>query len=175
MAIILEDGTGIEGANSYIDQDAFEEYAETHGIELASDVVAEIEAALIRASAAIDARYYGAYPGDRAKGRSQGLQWPRIAAYDSSGWLIGDDEIPVEVINATCEAAIRELQSPGSMMPDLERGGQIQSIRAGSVGITYSAAASAQTTFTLIDGIMSNILNGAGNSGGGLFGTAVRS
>jgi hypothetical protein len=102
------------------------------------------------------------------------LEWPRAAAYDVNGWLIPDDEIPKEVMQATFEAAIRELTSPGTMMPDLERGGEIQSIRAGSVGITYSQNASAKTVFTLIDGIIAPLLSGTGGSNGGMFGQAVR-
>jgi hypothetical protein len=176
MTVTVEDGTGIEDANSYVSADDAETYCENHGLSSwtsSSDDDAK-EAALIRASAAIDARYGACFPGTRLKGRDQGLQWPRLAAYDISGWLIGDKEVPVEVINATIEAAVRELATPNSLMPDLERGGQIQSIRAGSVGIIYANGAPARTTFILIDGILANVLNGMDGSGGGLFGRAVR-
>lgn len=171
MTLILEDGSGVAGANSYASEDTFDNYADDHGVVLADG---DAEAALIRASTAIDARYTNAFPGYRKSGRQQGLQWPRAAAYDVAGWLIRDDEVPIEIIQATCEAAVRELAAPNSMMPDLERGGKIDSIRAGSVGITWSSAASAYTTFTLIDGILINILSGIGN-GGGLFGMVIRS
>ena len=172
--MIWEDGDGIEGANSYATLDMAAEYCAARGLIFPTSPSAPGEAALVRGSTAIDARYGSSYPGDRAHGRDQGLLWPRTGAYDADGWLIPEDEIPVEVINATIEAAIREYAVPNSMMPDLERGGDIQSIRAGSVGITYSSNASAKTTFTLIDGIMAPILNGLGGSGGGLFGTVVR-
>ncbi len=170
--MLLEDGTGVPESNSYVSEDDFVSYAEDRGMTLAAG---DVEAALIRASKAIDARYSSSYPGYRKSGRSQGLHWPRAAAYDISGWLVRDDQVPIEIVQATCEAAIRELAEPNSMMPDLERGGQIQSIRAGSVGITYASNASARTTFTLIDGILSNILSGVGGNGGGLFGSTVRS
>lgn len=171
MSIIVEDGSGIADANAYTDESTLDNYADDRSITLADG---DAEAALIRASIAIDARYVNSYPGYRKSGREQGLQWPRAAAYDIAGWLIRDDEIPIEIIRATCEAAIRELAEPGVLMPDLERGGQIASIRAGSVGITYASNASARTTFTLIDGILSNILSGIGNNNG-LYGMAVRS
>lgn len=172
--MIVEDGTGQNQlANSYVSLDDANAYCSDHGLIFSASPSALGEAALIRASIAIDARYSSAYPGYRKNGRQQGLQWPRAAAYDIAGWLVRDDQVPIEIVQATIEAAVREFADPNSMMPDLERGGQIQSIRAGSVGITYSATASARTTFTLIDGILSNILSGIG-SGGGLFGTAVR-
>lgn len=172
MTLVLEDGTGIESANSYATEDDFDEYVDARSITPASG---DKEAALIRATTAIDARYGASFPGYRKAGRDQGLLWPRAAAYDSEGWLLPDDEVPKEVVEATIEAAVRELANPGSMMPDLERGGGIQSIRAGSVGITYSQNASAKTTYTLIDGIIANVLSGNGGSNGGMFGQSVRS
>lgn len=172
MGIIVEDGSGLADANSYTDEATLDDYTDARGIVLSSG---DAEAALIRASIAIDARYANSYPGYRKSGRDQGLQWPRSAAYDIGGWLIRDDQVPLEIIQATCEAAIRELADPNSMMPDLERGGGIESIKAGSVSITYAANASSKTTFTLIDGIINNILSGMGGSNGGLFGSAVRS
>lgn len=172
--MIVEDGSGVENADSYVSLDEAIEYCTSHGLTFSSSPSTLGEAALIRASAAIDARYGASYPGDRANGRDQGLHWPRSGAYDAGGWLLPDDEIPVEITRATIEAAVREFATPNSMMPDLERGGAIQSIRAGSVGITYGSNASVKTTFTLIDGIMANILTGMGGSGGGIFGVSVR-
>lgn len=169
----VEDGSGVPDADSYVTLDEAITYCADRGLTFSSSPSSLGEAALIRASKAIDLRYAGAFPGDRKTGRTQGLQWPRSGAYDVGGWLIPDDEVPIEIVQATIEAAVREFAVPNSMMPDLERGGQIQSIRAGSVGVTYSATASAKTTYTLIDSLLINILTGVG--GGGLsFGTVVR-
>jgi hypothetical protein len=169
--MVVEDGTGLLLADSYASEDDLDNYVDARGLTLASG---DAEAALVRASAAIDATYAGAFPGYRLRGRDQGLEWPRQNAWDVQGWLIRDDAVPIEVINATCEAAIRELIEPGSMMPDLKRGGAIQSVRAGSVAVTYASNASARTTYSIIDGIIANILSGTKSSGGGMFGVAVR-
>jgi hypothetical protein len=79
--------------------------------------------------------------------------------------------VPQEIISATCEAAVREMASPGTLMPDLERGGSIQALQAGSVRIEYAANASSVTLFSLIDGIIANVLTGKNS---GLFHQAVR-
>jgi hypothetical protein len=79
--------------------------------------------------------------------------------------------IPQEVVQATCEMAIRELIEPGSMMPDLDRGGQVKELAAGSVRIVYGDNALAQTTFQLVDGIMAGLL---GSPVASFVGTAVR-
>lgn len=173
--MVPEDGTGLEDADSYVTLEEAVEYCVARNLTFSASPDVLGASALIRASKAIDLRYQSAYPGWRKRGREQGLQWPRAAAYDVSGWLIRDDEVPVEIKYATIEAAVRELAEPNSMMPDLERGGQIASIRAGSVGITYSSSAPARTTFTLIDGMLGNILSGIGSTGGPpLFGLTVR-
>jgi hypothetical protein len=128
------------------------------------------EAALIRATQAIDALYRGRFPGSRTDGRTQPLEWPRSQAYDIDDEEIADDEIPQEVIDATCEAALRELVEAGSMMPDLDRGGGIKRVKAGSVEVEYNGAASATTTFSLIDGILAPIVGNPSK----YYGRAVR-
>jgi hypothetical protein len=72
--------------------------------------------------------------------------------------------VPIEIVHATIEAAVRELATPGSLAPDLERGGAIKSLRAGSVGIEYMGNAPAETIFTLIDGILSGLLGSRSSS-----------
>jgi hypothetical protein len=166
--MVLEDGTGIEAANSYVSEDDLDTYCDDRATTLADG---DAEAALVRATASLDARYRSRYPGYRTSGRSQGLDWPRTSAYDGEGNAIASDEIPVEVKNAVCELAIRELTSPGSTMPDLERGGQIRRLKADTVEIEYGANAEARTTFQLIDGIMAPLL---GSSISSLSGVAVR-
>src|SRR5689334_1390384 len=163
MALILEDGTAPDGANSYATEAMADDYFDARGNTTWTDSTDDKEAALIRATAAIDAAYGSRFQGYRTNFREQDLQWPRTGAYDNEGNIIAGDEIPQELINATCEAAYRELTAVGSMMPDVERGGDIRLIKAGTVAIEYGPGASAYTTFTLIDSILAPILS-AGNS-----------
>lgn len=130
------------------------------------------EAAIIRATAWIDAQFGTRFAGRKAQGRIQLLAWPRGWAMDSEGYPIAGDSIPAEVQNATAEAALRELASPGSLSPDLERGGAIKSVQAGSVAVEYMAGASAKTTFTKIEGLLGPVL--ATGSASGLCGKSVR-
>lgn len=155
MPIIVEDGTFPEGANSYISETDFDTYCDDRAITPTEG--ADAEAALIRASVALDGAYRAKYSGYRTLGREQGLEWPRTAAYDYEGMLIGDDEVPQEVRDATCELALREMAQPGSVTPDLERGGWIQSVSAGSVSVTYGGSTN-RTTYTIVDAIMSKLL-----------------
>lgn len=171
MALVVEDGSGIPGANTYVSLNDAVAYASARGLMFPASPAGPAEEALIRATAAIDATYRARFPGQRTNGRAQSLEWPRKYAGDAAGEPIADDEIPLEVINATIEAAIRELASPNSMLPDLERGGQIKSLKAGSVAIEYGGNATARTSFTLIDGILAGLLGAPSPS---FIATAVR-
>ncbi len=174
MSLIVEDGTAPAGANSYVTVEDADEYHSARGnaswTQTSTSPDQGKAAALVRATTAIDAKYRGRWPGYRTNGRNQELEWPRTAAYDSEANPIGGTEIPEEVKDATCEAALRELATAGSMMPDLGR--TISRVAAGSVDITYASNAKEAATFQLIDGILSPIL--VSGSGGGLFGVAVR-
>ena len=159
MAFLLEDGTGIAGANAYIDETALGNYADDRSMTLAAG---DASAAIIRATKYIDAVYRMRFVGYKTHGRSQGLEWPRTGVLDSQYFPIALNEIPQEIKDATCEAAIRELTTPFSMLPDLERGGQIRRLQAGSVAIDYGANATAITTYRVIDGILGNLLGALG-------------
>lgn len=171
MSLIVEDGTGKTDANAYVALADCVAYAAARGLTFPASPAGPAEAAIIRATTAIDATYRSRFSGEKLNGRAQALEWPRKYATDATGSSIDSDEVPFEIVEATCEAAVRELATPGGMMPDLERGGQIKALSAGSVSIEYGSNASAQTTFSLIDGILSGLIGG-GNSG--LFGQAVR-
>lgn len=170
--LIPEDGSGLADANAYVTFDECVSYCMARGLTFAASPSVPGEQAIIRATSAIDAQYGGRFPGYKVNGREQSLQWPRGQAYDSTLEPIPDDEVPDEVKSATCEAAVRELATPGSMMPDLARGGSVEMLKAGSVEIKYGANADPNTSYQLIDGILAPIL--ATGSGGGLFGKAVR-
>lgn len=171
MSLIVEDGSGAADSNAYVSLSDCAEYCAARGLTFPTSPSSEGEQAIIRATAAIDAKYRSRFPGTKVNGRSQALQWPRTGAEDADGEEIADDEIPQEIINATCEAAARELAEAGSMLPDLERGGQIKSLKAGSVAIEYGGAAPATTTFQVIDGILSGLL---GAQTAGFIATSVR-
>lgn len=161
MALTVEDGTGLAAAESYVSVSDCEAYCTAKGLVFASGSTTDKETALRRATDAIDAIYRSRFPGVRRKYRNQAKEWPRLGAADASGYPVPYDAVPVEIKNATCEAAVRELAEAGTMAPDLDRGGAIRRIKAGSVEVEYGANASAGSVFTVIDGLLSGLLRPA--------------
>lgn len=158
MAFLVEDGSGVAGANSYATEAVFESYCDDRGITPADG---DVEPALVRATQWIDSTYRSRFQGQRVKLREQGLEWPRYGVADSNGFFVPYTAVPVEIIRATCEAAIRELAEAGSLAPDLDRAGNIKELAAGSVRVVYGTNATAQTTFQIIDGILAGLLGAA--------------
>lgn len=126
---------------------------------------ADRDAALVRASSYIDGRYRDRFPGRKAVGRAQPLEWPRLNAVDVSGEAIGADEVPAEVVSATYEAALREVVAVGSLSPDFLASQVVTSkrVKAGPVETETSfgdvgGAAGARPVFAVIDDLLAGLL-----------------
>lgn len=178
MALIVTPGAS--DADSYATIEAIRAYAVKVGASFpitGSDgpsteaAIAAAEAAARRATAAIDGTYGSRFIGVPASA-SQALEWPRSDAW-YRGEELPDDTIPQKIVEATAEAAIRELAEPGVMSPDLDRGGRVKSESVdGAIAITYMDGAPAETTFTAIDGKLRGLIRAAAR--GLTFGRAVR-
>ena len=73
MALTVEDGTGLVGADSYVSVADCETYCDARGLTFSGAATADKEAALRRATASIDAMYRSRFPGQRRQstGRAQ--------------------------------------------------------------------------------------------------------
>ncbi|MED7670195.1 hypothetical protein GXB78_23605 [Pseudomonas moraviensis subsp. stanleyae] len=110
------------------------------------------QAALLRASVYIDGRYrkllasgvwQSLFPGVKTEGRGQAREWPRTGAEDYEGHAIPSDQVPVEVEQATYEAALRELVEPGSLSPDFVAASTVKRQKVGPIEEEFSVAAGA--------------------------------
>lgn len=164
MALVVEDGTGRSDAESYLSVAAANTFHTNHGNSAWSGADAAKEQALRRATRYVDGHYRARWKGFKRL-RTQALEWPRYDVYDLSGYDVDSDSVPAAVQHATAEAALREIASPGSLQPDLERGGMVQSksVQAGPVSssTTYAAGASARKLFSVLDELLSALIRSA--------------
>jgi len=110
MAFVVEDGSGLDNATSYIDEafadDYFSDRGNTDWATLSSTVKQQV---LIKATDYIDKRFgiqFSGYPNYK----TQRLQWPRYGACKQNGWWInsnGELSIPNELKWATAEYALQ--------------------------------------------------------------------
>ena len=127
MALVVEDGTIVDGANTYASQADVDAYHAAMGNKAWAGTGRG--AAILRGMAYLEnLRWNG-----RKKTREQPLSWPRIGMYDSDGYSIPQDEVPSEVVTALCEAALVELQEQGSLRTPIKNGGQVTSLKVDGV------------------------------------------
>lgn len=98
MAFIVEDGTGLENANSFIDVAYLDSYCQERQIDISTLTTDDKQSLLIKATDFINTVYYGYFQGVTLN-ETQSLEFPRI---------IGDDTIyPLNLKKATAEMALK--------------------------------------------------------------------
>ncbi len=162
--LIVEDGSIVANANSYVTYDYALAYHALRGNSAwAAGSESNQQYAIIRATQAVDSIYKNKWKGTPTKYGTQELEWPRQGV-DVNGIELDDDLIPTALQKAVCEAALRELISANSMTPDLDRGGEIKRVKADTVEVEYMDGANSTTTFTAIDGLLANLVTGTSAS-----------
>lgn len=118
-SLVIETGDGIEGANSYVGVEYLNAYHAARGnLQWLAASVTEQEAAALRAMAYIETLKYR---GQKAT-VSQSCVFPRVGVVTRDRHEWPSDEVPEQVRMAQAEGAIRELITPGSLLPDWEVG-----------------------------------------------------
>lgn len=174
LSLVVEDGTGKADADAFVDLSVFKTYCEARGYALGVITDTAIEQAIRRATTYISATIK--WPGIRTFGRAQALALPRKGFSDVEGYPIGENEVPVEVRSATCEAAWAELQRPGALSPTLGGDLQVKVKQVGPLRKEYFSPQSGRErpVLTVIQDILAPLLRRDDGTANPLAGLAVR-
>jgi hypothetical protein len=153
VALIVEDGSVVSGADSYVSiADCTTYHAAQGNPAWAAAAEADQETALRRATKWLDNYYRGRWTGVKSD-EDQALAWPRSQAVDEDGCSIDDDEIPQVVKDAACEAALRALSA--TLDPDISR---IKSrVKVGPIEVDYDLGSPPWTEFAIIARLLSGL------------------
>ena len=160
MAFVVEDGSGVPGANAGITPTFLAAYATDRNRTVPGG---DTQSGIVRGTAAISALYGSLFPGVRTYGRAQGLPWPRTGASDNEGRVIGPNEMPIEYREAVAEATLREMAIPGSILPDVAAGGAVKRKKLGAMEVELAVsdgAAAPGPRLPFIDAILAPLLPG---------------
>lgn len=156
MALIVEDGTGVTGAESYISVAAADTYFTNRGnatwAALATD---DKEAALRKATDYMEGRYR--WRGERVAD-GQALSWPRDCVY-AFGYLVDSNVVPERVQRACAELAVRA--SADDLSPDLTA--QVKQEIVGPISVTYADGARQATSYKAVDAMLAPYVYGIGS------------
>jgi hypothetical protein len=176
MSIVVEDGTGISDANSYIGVADASAYHLSRG-NVSWVGVADKETALIKATDYLTNVYKGRWAGYRIL-ITQALDWPRsdVPVLDAPKALSGQafyasNAVPLAVRNACAELALRA--STVDLNPDAS-GGTKKKTKVGPIEVEYVESASSGivdgSKFVSVSQSLSGFLSGGSSSVAGGFG-----
>ena len=119
MSLVVEDGSGLSTAESYISvADASAHLTALGDTTFAAETTSNQEAALRRATQFMVQRYRSRWKGTRLL-RDQALDWPRYGV-EVDRWTVLSTIVPADIANACADLALKALTE--TLNPDLERG-----------------------------------------------------
>jgi hypothetical protein len=147
VVLVVEDGTGIVAANSYLTAAEADSILEVNPSSFAvwdALSAAQKDAYLVWASQYIDD--YVEWAGYKTVPTS-GLRWPRCGVYDRDGILIAEDVLPEQLLNAVAQIAVflinNEAASSGGQSSNLPEG--IKRVKADVVELEFFESGSADS------------------------------
>lgn len=153
MTIIVEDGTQVTNANSYVTEAEAEAYALARGITLVTDT----EQLIIRSMDYLESLQF---KGIKVQS-DQALQWPR-ANVTIDGYFLNIDEIPDELKNGLIEIvmATDNSQDPLADIPRTK-----SKVTVGPISVDYTQGSSSTTIVRKINAALYKLLKDGSLSG----------
>jgi hypothetical protein len=128
MTLIVENGTGVANANSYVSVADFVSWADGRGIVYPA--IPELEQKILRSMDFIESLHFVGQKHEE----TQSLQWPRDYVL-IDGYSVESNEIPKEVKVAVYESVKLEIENDSKMTPS-ER--ETVSETIGDISVTYA-------------------------------------
>lgn len=160
MALIVEDGSSVSGAESYISVADADAYHEARG-NTAWDVIDDKEALLRKATDYMVGKYRLRWAGVRTYS-DQVLDWPRanVPVMDVHGIIYYDSsEIP-QAIKHAC--AILALKAYNATLAE-DQTQKVVSVQVGPITTTYEPSSSTAVKYSEVDGLLQPFLKGGSN------------
>lgn len=133
-SFVPEDGTGLANANSYVDVAFADQYFLDRGITTWTGVDAVKQSALVRATDYVENRYSEKFMGCKFSD-AQALHFPTDSGNTDD--VTGDkipDPMPVKLLKAICEYAVRALSAELAPDPTTDVTGQRVQAKTETVG-----------------------------------------
>jgi len=154
MALIIEDGTIVAGAESYVSAADATTYHGNRGNTTWAGTDTVKDAALLKAAAYLDGHYCKRFKGTKYQPLDQNMQWPRIGVV-IDGFVLDVDVIPQRLKDAQCELALIALSA--DLAPSVSAG--IKREKVDVLETEYFAGAPAGTTvYTAVNNLLADLL-----------------
>lgn len=154
MALTIETGQIVAGAESYVSAADATTYHTARGNTAWTGTDAVKEAALLKAAAYLDGHYCNRFKGGKYQPLEQSLQWPRIGVL-IDGYVLDAYTIPQRLKDAQCELALIALSA--DLAPSVSAG--IKREKVDVLETEYFAGAPVGTTvYTAVNNLLADLL-----------------
>lgn len=149
MALIVEDGSLVSGADSYVTLAEFKAWADKRGISYGTD-----EAVTQQIYRAMDYIEGLDFIGEKSD-ENQSLQWPRDQVI-IDGYYIDSDEMPAELKVAVYESVKAEIDGDSRMTASERR---TISEKVDSIQVTYASNADVKRSIPAVNRALRKLIN----------------
>ncbi len=153
MALIIEDGSVVAGAESYASVADADTYHVNRGNAAWTGTDAVKEAALRKAAAYLDGEYRRRWKGYRVQPLVQVMEWPRVS--------VPSNTIPQRLKDAQCELALRALA--GELAPDTHG-----KVKRETVDVLttewFEGSDPSVTTYRIVEQLLSDLIRPKGSA-----------
>ena len=159
MALIVEDGSIVTGAESYCTVAFADSRLGSRGFSIWTDLLmTEKEQALRRATDYMLQTYRQTWAGERVTSL-QFLDWPRVSV-TVDGFAVSSQIVPLDIQNACAEMAFRA--AAGDLDDDLTQG--VKSEKVGPLEVVYDENSSRAVNYRAVDKLLAPYLNTGGGA-----------
>lgn len=153
--IIVEDGTGVPGANSYVSLEYVRSFASIRGVDLPEDDT-ELSYLIINSFDYIETFEFKG----RKKELDQATQWPRSGVV-IDGFVLPDDSIPDSLKKAQSQASVETLS--GDLMPNPSLAIKKEKVDVLEVEYQVAAPEGVEPSFPKVDAFLRDLLTSGGS------------
>jgi hypothetical protein len=158
MSLVIEDGSGLANAQSYVTIVDVANYAAAFGLTPPTSP----NAAIMTAMRYLEGMFYDRWVGVK-KTENQALSWPRAYATKRDGWAVPESTIPNEVKNAVCALAIR-VGNGEDITPDITAASKTKKEQIGPIMVEYADFAPTYPTFVDIEFTLKSVVRPRGSA-----------
>lgn len=158
VALVIEDGTGVASANSWVTRAEVQTYVDTYYPSHTEWTAATDDAkdeAIVKAAQYLELVYGTRWRG-RKVARDQAMHWPRYDVYDNDGYLRSYEAIPTKLKDAQCEVTLRAVAGT-TLLVDISAGADpaltSKRVKAGPIETEkkYAGATSTHPVFDTVN------------------------
>lgn len=164
MALVVETGSIVAGAEAYASVAAYKAYSDLYGVSYSAYTDAQIETYLRQATRYLQQSFRQRWKGVRVSS-AQVLDFPRYGIIVDQYYAVASTTVPVDVVNANIILA-QKVAAGTDLFPDATQKASQETI--GPITVKYEQGSSQRAQFDAVEALLAPYLSSLGGVSVGL-------